>query len=128
MSWPSPKISHLIAVIEDDRAVLDAISFTLQTLGYAVCAFERGRAALNSRKIDRADCLVIDYAMPEMDGIALLQRLRQRGLTCPAIIIASNPTPHCRKGASALDVPVLEKPLMGDVLGDRIRDILCEAR
>lgn len=119
---PSPKHSRLIAVIEDDRAVLDALEFTLQTQGYAVCTFARGRDALRSRTIAGADCLVIDYAMPEMDGITLLRALRRRGLKCPAIIIASNPTLECRKGAMAANAPLLEKPLMDDVLGRRIRD------
>lgn len=119
---PSPKHSRLIAVIEDDRAVLDALEFTLETQGYAVCPFERGRDALRSRKITGADCLVIDYAMPEMDGITLLRALRRRGLKCPAIIIASNPTLECRRGALAANAPLIEKPLMDDVLGRRIRD------
>lgn len=124
MSPPLAEVPQLIAVVEDDRAVLDALEFALQTQGYAVCAFEGGHQALSSSSIDEADCLVIDYAMPDMDGIALLQALRQRGLTCPAIIIASTPTPQCRKGASALHAQLLEKPLMRDVLGERIREVL----
>lgn len=121
---PSPKPPRLIALIEDDRAVLDALEFTLQTQGYAVCAFERPREALRSRAIAGADCLVIDYAMPEMDGITLLHELRRRGLRCPAIIIASNPPPECLRGVLAFDALLLEKPLMDDVLGRAIRDAL----
>jgi FixJ family two-component response regulator len=124
MSLPAPATSHLIAIVEDDKAVLDALRFTLQTQGYAVCGFASGRDAARSGRILDADCLVIDYAMPNMDGIGVLQALRQRGLDCPAIIIAGNPTPRCYKEAEVLGATVLEKPLMDDVLGHGVRAAL----
>ncbi len=124
MSPPRPTIACLIALVNDDAAVLDALKFSLQAQGYGVCSFQRSRDALDSRVIASADCLVIDDAMPDLDGIALLRGLRQRGLTCPAIILADDATLRCRNAASGADATVLEKPLMDDVVGHRIRELL----
>ena len=127
MSPHAPTKFALIAIVEDDKAVLDALEFTLKTQGYAVCTFARGREALYSRRIMLAQCLVIDYMIPDMDGIALLRGLRQRGVKCPAIIITGNLTTQCRKGALAAGARVLEKPLMDDVVGHSIREALALA-
>jgi len=115
---------RVIAVIDDDAAVLNSLEFALQTEGYAVCAFERPADALASTEILAADCLVVDYAMPGLSGVALLDRLRARGLACPAIVIASNPNVRCRKEVRAARAILVEKPLMGAALGDRIHAAL----
>lgn len=124
MSSAPAEHPQLIVIVEDDRAVLDALEFTLQTEGFAVRGFGRGLDALHSPEVFGADCLVIDYAMPEMDGIALLQALRRHGVDCPAIIIASNPTARCRQEALASNAPLIEKPMLDDVLSRCIRELL----
>ncbi len=113
----------LIAIVEDDRAVLNSLQFALEAQGYAVCGFERAVDALNSSEIMSADCLVLDYGLPDVDGVALLLALRRRGAASPAMIIASNPSARCRQEASLAGAPVIEKPLMGDVLVQRIHDL-----
>jgi len=115
---------RLIAVVEDDKAVLNSLQFALEAEGYAVCAFESCADALTSPSIGGAECLVLDFALPDMDGVELLHVLRNRGLGCPAIIIASNPTARCRREAAASGAPLLEKPLMGEALTGQIRTLL----
>ncbi len=119
--------SRLIGVIEDDPAVLHSLEFSLRAEGYGVCAFVDGADASDSVEILQADCLVIDYALPDGTGVDLLQALRQRGMTCPAIVIASNPTTFCRQAAGVAGAPLVEKPLMGDVLNGYIREALALA-
>ncbi len=117
-----PRLS-LIAIVEDDVAVLNSLEFALGAQGYAVCAFERALDALHSDEILGADCLLTDYALPDLDGAALLHALRSRGLTCPAIFIASSPTARCRQEALQAKAPLIEKPLLGENLYDQIRSL-----
>jgi DNA-binding response OmpR family regulator len=124
MLAPPPKLPKLIAVVEDDKAVLASLQFALQADGYDVCGFERATEARDSDEILSADCLVLDYGMPDLSGVALLNALRGKGLRSPAIIIASNPTARCRQESRDAGVPLVEKPLMGAELGDRIRAAL----
>lgn len=114
----------LIAIVEDDMAVLHSLQFALEAQGYDVSAFDCAAMALKTARMPRADLWVIDFALPDMNGTTLLTRLRQRGVQGPAIIIASNPSARCRSEAFAAGAPLVEKPLLGDVLGDRIRAVL----
>jgi FixJ family two-component response regulator len=114
----------MIAVIEDDVAVLHSLQFALEAQGYRVCAFERASEALSRPALQGVDCLVIDYGLPDLTGVALLGRLRKRGVTCPAVFIASTPTARCRREVAASGAQLVEKPLLGDVLGDQIRAML----
>jgi two-component system response regulator FixJ len=127
MSAPRPKAA-LIAIVEDDRAVLNSLEFALQSEGYAVCGFERWADAMASPQVLEADCLVIDYAMPGLTGVALLDRLRANGLACPAIVIASNPGPRCRREVQSAGAPLVEKPLLDGALGAHIRAALAGAK
>lgn len=121
----TPQDRHpLIAVVEDDGDVLSALRFALEADGYSVCAFPDPAQALGSRCIDDAECLVIDYGLPGMDGVELMQALRRRNVGCPAIIITGNPTERCRREASAAGAPVLEKPLMAHALARQIEAAL----
>ena len=124
MSAVREPICPLIAIVEDDQAVLNSLEFSLEAEGYDVCAFEDAGDALASARIGSADCLVIDYGLPDADGVTLLQGLRQKGVDCPAIIIASNPSARCRRDAQAAGAPVIEKPLMDDALSALIRNVL----
>ena len=87
----------LIAIVGDDQAVLNSLEFSLEAQGYDVCAFEDAGDALASQRIAAADCLVIDYGLPDGDGVTLLQGLRQRGVDCPAIIIDGAMPPAIRR-------------------------------
>ena len=114
----------LIAIVEDDPAVRHSLAFDLEAQGYAICAFDSALKALECARLADIDCLVIDYGLPDVHGAALLGRLRVRGVRCPAVFIASNPTQRCLKDVSATGSPLIEKPLLGGALGDQIRALL----
>lgn len=114
----------LVGIVEDDPAVLHSLAFALQAEGYGVCALPTAEAASLSSELMGADCIVIDYALPDSTGVALLRTLRQRGLACPAIVIASNPTAQCRRESWSVGAPLIEKPLMGEALSTAIHAAL----
>lgn len=120
----APARRRNIAVVEDDVAVLHSLQFALETEGYEVQSFERAAEALAELDANRVDCLVVDYGLPDLDGAALIKTWRANGVTAPAIIIASNPTARCWRDAAEIEAPVLEKPLMGDELMDRLEALL----
>lgn len=123
MTYGSPR-APLIAIVEDDRAVLNSLEFSLQADGYDVCGFSCANEARDSAEIMDADCIVVDYALPDLTGVDLLRLLRKRGLTCPAIVIASTPKAKHWSDARSAGAPLLEKPLMGAELRDQIRTSL----
>ena len=125
MHSPVPP-SAFIAIVEDDVAVLGSLEFAMRAQGYAVCSFERSLDALHSQEILGADCLLLDYALPDLDGAALLHALRSRGLSCPAIFVASSPSVRCRREVAEAGAPLIEKPLLGERLNELVRQLITE--
>ena len=124
MRDPTSKPRPLIGVVEDDLAVLHSLEFALQAEGYAVWPFQNAEDASACADLLEADCVVLDYALPGTTGLDLLRSLRRRGMSCPAIVIASNPSAQCRRESHAADAPLIEKPLMGEDLSSGIRAAL----
>lgn len=114
---PSP----LLLLVDDDPAVLASLQFSLELEGFAVDAFASGEAVVARNKLARHACLVLDYRLPGIDGLSLLNLLRERGETCPAVIITSNPTRAMRQRTTDASAVLIEKPLLSDSLTTAIR-------
>ncbi len=110
-----------VFVIDDDPAILASLKFSLEIEGYAVHTYSSSKALLADATRSRWGCLVIDYNLEDGNGLQLLDALRQRGVTMPAILITTNPGPHLRVRAAAASVAIVEKPLIGNTLLDTIR-------
>lgn len=111
----------MLVVIDDDPAVLASLMFSFELEGYKVTAFDSGETLLAQANVKNPDCLVIDYRLPGIDGLKLLRRLRERGVTCPAVIITSNPTCSLRQRTNDAGAMLIEKPLLSDGLSVAIR-------
>lgn len=120
------RAGEAVVVIDDDPAVLGALKFALELEGFLVSAYRSGAEVLAHPDLPEAGCLVIDFRLPDMDGLHLLAALRDRAVRLPAVLITSNPSPGLRRRASAVDVPIVEKPLLGNALLDAIRLALSE--
>ena len=82
--------SGITILIADDepniRRVFEAM-FTKE--GYAVLTAENGKRALDLASANRVDVLVTDLIMPDMNGVELLQRVKERHPECAAVVITA---------------------------------------
>lgn len=114
--------SHIVAVVDDDAAVRHALKFALEFEGLSVRLHDSARALLNDADLAGYGCLVIDYRMPDMDGLQLVRALRQRGVRAPVIMITGRAYSGLREHAARAGIEVvLEKPLSNGALGEAIR-------
>jgi FixJ family two-component response regulator len=113
----------VILAVDDDAAVLNSLMFALEVEGFAVRAFANPTELLAAKDWPTRGCFVIDYRLPGMNGLALLKLLRNRGITLPAILISASLSDEIRRQAKQANVPVFEKPLVGNRLGDSIRQL-----
>ena len=120
---PPTNHTRRIFVVDDDPAVRHSLTFVLGTEGYDVAAFSSGADVLKE-DIDRCACMVIDYRLPDMNGLDLADRLRSRGMKAPAILITSLPPSEVLQRAAAAGVRVIEKPLINRALRDAIHAAL----
>ncbi len=72
--------SHLIFVIEDDDGVRNSTCTLLEALGYTARPFASAEALLADADGPMPDCLVLDYNLPGMSGMDLIELLRGRDM------------------------------------------------
>lgn len=124
---PDLPTNAMIYVVDDDLDVLGSLQFLLETDGFDVRIFKSGAALLEDAASDGADCFVIDYKMPHMNGLDLVKRLRKRDISAPIILITGHPDEHISEMAATAGVcHVLRKPLLDENLIGHIRGALGE--
>ncbi|WP_372852960.1 response regulator transcription factor [Sphingomonas sp.] len=112
----------MIAIVDDDEAVREALFDLLQVEGLAACTFDGAAAFLAEARPGRFGCLVTDVRMPEIDGLELQRHLRARGSAMPVIFLTSSTDDATRAralrdGAAAwLTKPVADEALLGALL------------
>lgn len=110
-----------VFVIDDDRAALKALSRTISAAGWRVEAFESPVKFLDSYDPGRPSCIVLDLRMPEISGLAVQERLAERGSSAPIIFITGfadvSAAVIAMKGGA---VDFLEKPFSSQQLLTRL--------
>ena len=119
-----PAPPPMLLLVDDDPAVLASLIFSLELDGFAVDAFDSGETVMARTRMAPHACLVLDYRLSGIDGLSLLKLLRERGETCPAVIITSNPTRAMRQRTTEAGAVLIEKPLLGDSLTTAIRQLI----
>ena len=113
-----------IALVDDDRNILTSVQMTLEAEGFEVETYNDGQSALEAFSRKMPDMAVLDIKMPRMDGMDLLQRLRQKS-EVPVIFLTSKDDEidevlGLRMGAD----DYVRKPFSQRLLVERIRAIL----
>lgn len=106
-----------IFVVDDDEAVRDSVKILLESAGYAVRAFESGRAFLDAYSAGSGACLVADIRMPEMDGLELQAELVRRQIEIPVIFVTGHgDVPLAVRAMKAGSTDFIEKPFDENLL------------
>lgn len=115
---------HTVALVDDDRNILASVSIALESEGFEVRTYTDGAEALRGLTQRPPDLAVLDIKMPRMDGMELLQRLRQT-TQLPVIFLTSKDDEldelmGLRMGAD----DYIKKPFSQRLLIERIRALL----
>ncbi|TPG40684.1 response regulator [Roseomonas nepalensis] len=102
-----------ILFAEDDDAVAMVVKDLLTDNGYLVTRAMHGREALSMLSGTSFDLLLTDIRMPYLDGVGLIEEVRQTGSAMPVVVLSGYMTPVARSALDNLGVrpdAVLEKP------------------
>ena len=108
----------LIAIVDDDQSFREALAGLLTLIGFRTAVFASARNFLDSPQFPSVSCLILDVAMPEMDGLEL-QRHLVATHPIPIIFITDLRDAKTREQAvlagatSFLNKPVSEETLIG---------------
>ena len=77
-------------IVDDDAEMRTLLAEYFRRLGFEVAEKESGAAALQTVASERFDCFILDVAMPEMSGIELLKKMRDRGIDTPTLFLTAH--------------------------------------
>jgi len=114
-----------ILITEDDRALAEALQFSMTQSGYAVDCVANGVDADEALKGEGFELVILDLGLPKLDGFEVLRRLRRRNMTMPVLILSGRERPE--EKVMGLDLGAddyLVKPFSLGELQARVRALL----
>jgi DNA-binding NtrC family response regulator len=114
-----------ILIVDDEPNVRLNYRVTLETEGFEVREASDGDAALRELADKDFDLAILDMRLPEMDGLELLESMRERNIQTPVVIItAYGDIPHAVRAMKLGAIDFLEKPLTPEALRSTVGEIL----
>jgi DNA-binding response OmpR family regulator len=83
-----------LLLVEDEERIVSFLVSGLEAQGYAVDCASTGSEALARLRAELPDLIMLDLALPDMDGLDLLRRLRDAGSLIPVIILSARAGTH----------------------------------
>jgi DNA-binding NtrC family response regulator len=118
-----------ILVVDDEKSVRDSLKMVLEFESYEVLFAENGHEALRHLTTASIDLILLDVKMAGMDGLEVLQRVRQKRSELPVIMISGHGTIETAVEATKLGAfDFLAKPLDRDKLLVTVRNALQQAK
>ncbi|MFT5390175.1 MAG: FixJ family two-component response regulator [Gammaproteobacteria bacterium] len=119
-------LPHIVAIVDDDASVRDALALALSTRGWVPHVYASGEAFFqpNDERV-AAQCLVLDLDLPNMNGVELLRRLNAMEWSIPTVVLTADP--HGALAQAALvegAVVVLGKPATYETLTQALENVL----
>jgi len=121
----SVKRTNLVAVVDDDDLLRDALRRLLKASGLGAISFESAEDLLNSGRLSEIACLIADVRMPGISGLELQARLKTKRCAIPIIFITAHGDAKMRVQAMRDGaVEFLTKPFDNAVLIEMVRSAL----
>lgn len=87
---PTNTNTKRLMIVDDDVEMRTLLAEYFRRLGFDVAEKESGAAALQTVTTNTFDCFILDVSMPEMSGLELLRKLRDRGIDTPALFLTAH--------------------------------------
>ncbi len=125
MTEAKVNLEPIVYVVDDDVQTCRAVAELVHTFGHQVRLFESPSEFLENVDDSRPGCVVLDIRLPGLDGLEVHQRLLQRGVALPVVVLTgyadtSTTVRSLRNGA----VSVLDKPFRDDELWTFVQEAL----
>jgi FixJ family two-component response regulator len=118
------KNDALIAIVDDDASVCEALESLLKSIGFRTVSFTSARSFLDSSELPKVSCVVLDVSMPNMNGLELQRHLASTN-PIPIIFVTAHRDEKTRERAlRAGAISFLSKPFSDEALIDSLHSAL----
>ncbi|UCD55300.1 MAG: response regulator [Candidatus Omnitrophota bacterium] len=93
-----------ILLIDDEKDLFLVMGKRIREWGYDLLGASNGKKGIDAVKTQNPDIVVLDYKMPDMDGIAVLKKIREINKTIPVIMFTAFPDERSIEGTEKLGV------------------------
>ena len=130
MKSPEPTIAPsantaTVFVVDDDEGLRQAIEFLLDTAGLTAKTFASGQAFLEYYRPQMRGCMLLDIRMPDISGLDFQEKIRERNIKLPVILISAHGTiPMAVRAMRDGAFDFIEKPFDDEFLLKRIREAI----
>ena len=112
-----------ILLAEDEEILRFLYREELQEEGFEVVTASNGKEALRQLEKAKPDLVILDIAMPAMDGLEALPRIKEKGNGIPVIVYSSHPGYLTHAGTRAADACILKSGDLGE-MKEKVRQLL----
>src|ERR1700751_2527670 len=117
-----------VLVVEDDTKIADFVVAGLQQAGFAVDRAADGDEGLRLAMTEPYDAAVVDIMLPKLDGLSLIEKLRQKKINTPVIVLSAKDSVDDRvKGLQTGSDDYMTKPFAFSELLARVQALLRRA-
>ena len=114
--------SGLVAIVDDDQSVQNALKDLMESVGISARCFGSAQEFLASDETEQIACLIVDIRMPGMSGLELQAKLNSEGCWIPIIFITAHSDSKMKMQAiEAGAIEFLSKPFDDEVLLEKVR-------
>lgn len=127
MAAANGKSPKTILVVDDEEDLRQSVADALESQGYRVVVAADGREGIDDAVTHLPDLILVDYRMPEVDGVQFLRNLRahEEVKNTPVMIVTVDPQLELRKSATDLGIQgFLVKPFSMSELVQCVRNLL----
>jgi FixJ family two-component response regulator len=125
----SRALSTIVAVIDDDQGVRDALDGMLRSVGLQVVLFASTQDYLDEETLDGYGCIILDVRLPGRGGLDFQDDLAKLNVTTPVIVISGHAdVPMSVRAMKAGAVEFLTKPVRAQDLLDAVDAALAQER
>ena len=114
--------NYVVHIVDDEEPVRKSLAFLLTMTGFTVRVHESASSFLAAAKTIGKACLITDLRMPDMSGVELLEKLKEKGASIPAVVITGHgDVPMAVAAMKAGAVDFIEKPFEDEALIEALK-------
>ena len=113
-----------VLIVDDEPSITDAVATALRYEGFDTCEIASGRAAVTAIDEFRPDLIILDVMLPDLDGLAVARRLRDRRVPVPVIFLSAKDATEDKIAGLALGDDYVTKPFSLAELVARVQTVL----